>query len=354
MGTNKRPPMPYAMWAKQPTHIARRASPPPPPATVSSIKSQETGSEMIENSEIKNDAGCCGLPWWMLFIATMCLVSFADTAANGDEPKIKAVPIAGRLLAVGQVQTIAGSEFEFFNLTGYEGVVTWDVKLPDGTGDPAKLPVKFFEVTKDQPIIGIKVGTEIPDVHLAPDGQSVAIFAVGTGRVTIEAWGSRENRAFKIASLIIQASRGPRPPPQPPVPDVDPPAPDVDPPMPDIDPPGPITGLRALIVYESGDALSREQLNILNSTQIRAYLNEKCVKNDKGHPEWRRWDKSSVETTGLEGESPVLKQLWADVKDKLTPLPKLVIASDTSAKVYDFPATEAETLALIKKVVEGK
>lgn len=279
-----------------------------------------------------------------------------STALAQDKPKVVPVPVAGRLLAVGQTQTLSGSEFEFFNLTGYASKITWDATLPDGSTGP--LPVKFFEVKSGQPVIGLRVGTDLPEVHLAPDGSTVAVFATGNGRVAISAWGVVDGQAVKISTLMIQASTGPRPPPvDPPLPvDPAPPRP-VDPPKP-VDPPVPmptpaITGVRVLIVYESAAALNREQLNIVNSTQIRAYLNEKCVKTNN-QPEWRRWDKSTIDITGLTNETQTLQQLWKDVSPALTTLPRLVIAVNGKATVHDLPATEADTLALLKKTIEGK
>lgn len=281
--------------------------------------------------------------------AAFLTLAFCHICSAQDKPIIKAAPVGGRLIAVGQTQLVSNNEFEFFNLTGYEGKVTWDVSLPDGI---EVSPIKLFPVQAGQIVIGTKVGTDAPEVHLAPDGQSVAIFAVGTGKVMLKAWGVLDGAAIPIAELKIQAQQGPRPPPTP-VDPVDPDPVDPDP----VDPtptPMPITGLRVLIVYESSAALTREQLNIINSTALITYLNEKCVKSASGQPDWRRWDKSTIDITGLANETKIWQDLWPVVSPTLKKLPALVIVNDTKSTVYDLPATEAETLAFIKKIVEGK
>lgn len=162
-----------------------------------------------------------------------------------------------------------------------------------------------------------------------------------SGRVELTAipFGFTDESA--ITDQLIDIGAGPRPPPDPG------PAP-IDPVVPP--PPAP-TGFRVMFIYETTDKLTREQLNILHSTQITAYLNEKCVKGADGRAEWRKWDK---DVSISPKESPTMVELWNSVKPKLGKLPQLVIAVNGAATVMDVPATEAETLAKIKAKAEGK
>ncbi len=101
------------------------------------------------------------------------------------------------------------------------------------------------------------------------------------------------------------------------------------------------------MVYESVAKLNREQLNILHSTQITAFLNTACTKGSDGRAEWRKWDQDVMVSPK---ESPQIVALWDSVKPQLGQLPRLVVAVNGAATVMDFPATEAETLAKLKQL----
>ena len=138
--------------------------------------------------------------------------------------------------------------------------------------------------------------------------------------------------------ILVDDGTGPRPPP----------GPDVVP-KPDVIP-NPSKGFRVLFVYERQADLTREQLNILASTKIITYLNAKCVKDAAGRPEFRKWDKSTIDRDGgLAHESPLWQQLWKDARDKLGKLPQVVIVTDQAGVPYEWPATEDATLALLKQ-----
>lgn len=104
-----------------------------------------------------------------------------------------------------------------------------------------------------------------------------------------------------------------------------------------------VTGLRALIVWESSANHTKEQLNILNSTKVRDYLNKKCKDGKQG---WRMYDK---DVKVSDKESEVFKALWNDVKDKISTLPCIVLVSDQKAEINQLPPTENDTLALLEK-----
>lgn len=127
--------------------------------------------------------------------------------------------------------------------------------------------------------------------------------------------------------------------PQPP-----PPGPD-DPDIPDVPPTPAPTGFRVIFAFESTAALSREQLNILHSTSITAFLNQACAKGADGRAEWRKWDKDVAISAK---ESATIVELWNASKLKLDTLPRMIVAVNGSATVMEFGATEAETLAKLK------
>lgn len=123
--------------------------------------------------------------------------------------------------------------------------------------------------------------------------------------------------------------------------DVQPPKPP-DPPVP---PPIPVAeGFRVIFVRESAAKMTTEQGHTWNSTAIAAYLNAKCAK-DGSQPSWRKLDRDQ----SADLDAAAIKQLWADSKAQaVAHLPSIVIAVGQSATVYPMPATEAETLALLK------
>jgi hypothetical protein len=117
-------------------------------------------------------------------------------------------------------------------------------------------------------------------------------------------------------------------------------------PVPPVPVPVVVGDMRVIFVYESSANNTAEQLNILNSTAIAAYLNAKCEKGPNGRPEWRRFDK---DVTVSASESKTIRDLWESVKPQLGTLPQVVIVHGTKGEVFDLPATEDETLALLKK-----
>ena len=154
------------------------------------------------------------------------------------------------------------------------------------------------------------------------------------GRVNLTAIPIGLTDESAITEQLIDIGAGPRPPPGP-----------DDPVEPDVPPIPAPTGFRVIFVSDTAANMTREQLNIVNSTAISAFLNEACVKSASGHAEWRRWSKNQkVEAT----ESPTIVALWNDSKSKLTALPRMIVAVNGAATVMEFGATEAETLAKLK------
>lgn len=161
-----------------------------------------------------------------------------------------------------------------------------------------------------------------------------------SGRLELMAVPAGVTDEWAISRQLLEVNHGPQPPPKP-----------VDPVNP-VDPPAPApTGFRVVFAYESSAALTREQLNILNSTQITAFLNTNCAKGADGRADWRKWDRDiSISPK----ESAMIVELWNAAKPKLGTLPQMIVAVDGKATVMDLPATEAETLEKLKTIAGVK
>lgn len=153
-----------------------------------------------------------------------------------------------------------------------------------------------------------------------------------TGHFVVSLAGQRDGKVLVYQHAIEIV--GAQPPPPIPIP---PPVPPI-PPTPPV-PPGPVKQLRVLFVYETSANQTREQLNIINSTKIRGYLNEKA----KG--EYRYWDKD----IDVSKETAAWQEIWAATKPQLGTLPSIVIIDGTRGQVFPLPATEEDTLSLIRK-----
>lgn len=161
-----------------------------------------------------------------------------------------------------------------------------------------------------------------------------------SGRVELIAVPVGVADELAISRQLINVNHGPQPPPKP-----------VDPVNP-VDPPTPApTGFRVVFAYETSAALTREQLNILNSTQITAFLDANCAKGADGRADWRKWDRDIFISPK---ESPTIVELWNAAKPKLGTLPQMIVAVDGKATVMDLPATEAETLSKLKTIAGVK
>jgi len=122
-----------------------------------------------------------------------------------------------------------------------------------------------------------------------------------------------------------------------------PPEPDV-PPIVDPDITPIVSGTKVLIVYESAANNSRETLNTLNSTELLSLLNSKA--------EWRKWDKTSIDASGLGDEDQEWRAIWSKVSASLGELPKIVIVRNGKATVLPLPSTEKATIELVRKAVD--
>lgn len=118
---------------------------------------------------------------------------------------------------------------------------------------------------------------------------------------------------------------GPNPPPPPPV------------------PPIPAGDLRVLFIYETSGNLSQGQMLIINSTKLRAYLREKCVK-ENGVAAFRFLDKD----TPMNRETKLWQDLWR-ASEPATGYPKMVVFKGTNGTSYALPDSEDAVLAILNK-----
>lgn len=124
------------------------------------------------------------------------------------------------------------------------------------------------------------------------------------------------------------------------------PTPPPDPPT----PPGPTPGVapiegpgfRVLFVGETGDDMPQAVADVFYSPEITKYLNENCVKVD-GHPDFRRVDPDTQYTDQTNRFVKALARPRAS-------LPWLIISNGVTGYEGPFPATVAETLALLKQL----
>jgi hypothetical protein len=117
-----------------------------------------------------------------------------------------------------------------------------------------------------------------------------------------------------------------------------------------IDPP-PITepGFRVLVIEETAERgkLPKDQLTILTSTEVRAYLNAKCVKGPDGKtPEYRFFDKD----TDLSHESEVWQKAMAAAKGTQGfVVPWLIVSDGKKGEDGPLPANVADMMTELKK-----
>lgn len=108
--------------------------------------------------------------------------------------------------------------------------------------------------------------------------------------------------------------------------------------------PIPLSGLRVLILEETGDRqkLPPSQAAILTSTEVRSLLNTKCAKGRDGSPEFRLFD--------ADADLSLQEKHWQDAaKLKRDSLPWLVISDGKQGYQGPLPPTIPDMLALIAK-----
>lgn len=191
-------------------------------------------------------------------------------------------------------------------------------------------------------------GAEYPFIYLVKPAKSGDVNLQVSPAVTKINEMTKEQIPITEADVVykpiqVDDGTGPRPPP-----DVDP---KVDPKVDTI--PTPVGGFRVLFVYQ--DPLKGEQLHIMNSTKIVAWLNENCTKDDDSRPSWRKWPVTIDDRDpDLKFETALWKQLWKDAKPKLGTLPQIVVVNGQTGQVYAWPETEQAMLDFLKDKKGGK
>lgn len=105
----------------------------------------------------------------------------------------------------------------------------------------------------------------------------------------------------------------------------------------------PSKAIVGVIVEETAERTPGQAL-IIDNGAIRDYVNEKALKDDKGNPEFRVWDKDMAMT----GDVPKpLKDAFTLANGK--PVPYLVVSNGRAGYAGKLPATPAATLATLQK-----
>jgi hypothetical protein len=148
-----------------------------------------------------------------------------------------------------------------------------------------------------------------------------------------------------VRQVLTVTGTSPNPPPDPkPDPKPEPPKPD---PIPNPVP----TGIRVLLLHNENASL--EQLNVINSLEVVKWLTDNCAKDSDGRPDYRSWDRTSIERVGVESETEVWKKLWTTVKPQITQDNMIFVAADT--KIHVKPITNIQdALLFLQQVKDGK
>jgi hypothetical protein len=110
------------------------------------------------------------------------------------------------------------------------------------------------------------------------------------------------------------------------------------------------TGLRVLVVHDN-DA-TKEQQNTIYSLELMYWLSANCTQVN-GISEWRKFDRSTIETTGLARESQTWQKLWDKCKPLLTSNNMIFIATDTKTHYMKIGNTK-DTIQFLQQVKDGK
>lgn len=227
----------------------------------------------------------------------------------------------------GADTTLAGQELKL----GVTGITIPDLNVPEGFKAVIAWANKI-QVLVDSPANKTAVVESDVAFNLGSGGVKLRLFfnAPEDGVYVLVLSDANQNPPLLTLKRITVGSSptpGPGPGPNPP------PGPS----------PMPLMGLRVLILEETSQRseLPASQLSVLTSTEIRGYLNSKCVRASAG-PEFRFFD---VDTD----LSPQEKH-WQDVvKRPRASLPWLIISTGTSGYEGPLPKTIPETLELLKK-----
>lgn len=190
------------------------------------------------------------------------------------------------------------------------------IKLPATvSGDPgAFIRVPSETAEKEVRWYAVDRGLQLFPVELLKDSKTAVVIANAKGRYRIIAWTAKGDIPSLHAECTVIIGDAP------PVP----PGPDPGPKPPDPPTPGPVTGLRVLIVEESGERgkLPAAQQSVLFSKTVRDWLDTNC----------RLWPEGMIRDWGMFDKDFDLSQYSKDLQTLMarprTSVPWVVIAGD--------------------------
>jgi hypothetical protein len=164
---------------------------------------------------------------------------------------------------------------------------------------------------------------------------SIEAQAPGNVTLVVVPYGFSDPSERQLVQLVVDGS-GPQPPPGPgPSPQPTPKPGDGD--------------LRVMLLVDQ-DA-PPAALQAVNSQAVRQWLDANCVQ-DAGRAEWRLWDRSAIESDGLDEAPAIWRKLWQDVKADLGDGPQAVIVCGTDAAVV--PIESQPQLLQALKTAKGQ
>ena len=105
------------------------------------------------------------------------------------------------------------------------------------------------------------------------------------------------------------------------------------------------TPVRIVVLWESAQDHTREELVVLNSTKLAIAL------DDRSNGQWRRWDVSSVRN-GIEEETAEWQALWKSltntIRDTNLRLPVLITVGGKT-NVHPWPKSVEEAIAIVEQ-----
>lgn len=177
----------------------------------------------------------------------------------------------------------------------------------------------------------IDVGLSLLPPDLTRDSKTAIVMSGTPGRYKLLAYTAVGDMPSEPSVVVVIVGNAPPIPPGP-----IPPGPE---PV-----PVPTKGFRVIFVYETADAITQAQANVIYSTAITDYLNSHTEKTED-RPGWKRWDRNVDTSTA----SDTWKKIWDVTKGSVLKVPALVIINESKGEVFELPATEADALELLKK-----
>lgn len=222
-------------------------------------------------------------------------------------------------------------------------LVVEGVKDPTIVGDKLVLPADCKLVIKDGIRVAIDKNYKFSDVLITKDGvvldqplvdSELLLTDPGKYNVNVVLFDPEKGIKRGQADLVIGTSPTPAPGPTPPGPT----------------PPGPdekIDNVAVLMIYESNDLLryTVSQRTVLQSTDLRTFLNTTLSRDVSGQPNWRNLDKDVTFPTTCD----TVFCKWMATLDK-SKLPMLVIGNKDKIVFQGELPPEVETVkALVNK-----